>query len=98
MNPIEAQEISLLPPKYRPLGMWGYFGYSILFAIPVVGLVCAIVFSFSDANIARRNFARSYFCLLIIGVVICIVAVAVGAVSYLFAPVEGAAPVGGQFA
>ncbi len=50
-----------VPPEFRPLGAWAYFGYSVLFAIPVLGLICLIVFSFSDANINRRNYARSYF-------------------------------------
>lgn len=50
-----------VPPEFRPLGAWAYFGYSLLFAIPILGLICLIVFSFSDANINRRNYARSYF-------------------------------------
>jgi len=24
---------------YKPLGMWAYFGYDILFAIPLIGLM-----------------------------------------------------------
>ncbi len=54
-----------VPPEYRPLGAWAYFGYTILFNLPVIGLICLIVFSFSDSNINRRNFARSYFIALI---------------------------------
>ena len=50
-----------LPEQYRPLSMWEYFGYSLLFNIPVVGFVFLIVFSFSGSNINRRNYARSYF-------------------------------------
>ena len=53
-------------PKYRPLSPWAYLGYGILFAIPVVGWVLLIVFSLTDGNINRRNFARSYFCALLI--------------------------------
>lgn len=33
-----------IPEEYRPISMWGYFGYSILFAIPIVGIVLIIVF------------------------------------------------------
>lgn len=51
-----------LPAQYRPLSPWAYFGYQLLFSIPVVGLVFLIVFACSRANINRRNFARSYFC------------------------------------
>ena len=35
-----------LPVEYRPIGMWGYFGYSLLFAIPFVGWIIALVFAF----------------------------------------------------
>ncbi len=59
-----------LPPELKPLGAWAYFGLSILFSIPIIGLIFLIVFSFSDANIHRRNYARSYFCMLIVILVI----------------------------
>ncbi len=47
--------------EYRPLGAWAYFGLSILFSIPFIGLVFLIIFSFASSNINRRNYARSYF-------------------------------------
>ena len=53
-------------PRFRPLSAWAYFGYSLLFSIPLVGLILLIVFSFDDDRIVRRNFARSYFCGLIL--------------------------------
>lgn len=59
-----------VPHEYQPISMWGYFGYSILFAIPILGLILAIVWSFGSANVNLRNFARSRFCILIIGVII----------------------------
>jgi uncharacterized membrane protein YvbJ len=56
---------------YTPISMWGYFGYEILFSIPCVGLVLLLVFSFGGTkNINLRNFARSYFCFLIVVVII----------------------------
>lgn len=64
---------STLPPQYKPLGAWAYFGYSLLFGIPIAGLIMAIVFSFSDDNINRRNFARSFFCGLLIAVIVSVV-------------------------
>ena len=45
--------------KYKPLSPWAYFGYSLLFGIPLVGFVFLIMFALSDENINRRNFARS---------------------------------------
>lgn len=50
------------PEEYRPLGAWAYFGYSILFSIPLIGLIVNLVFCFSDGNINRRNYARSFWC------------------------------------
>lgn len=55
---------------FRPLSAWAYAGYSLLFCIPIVGQIFLIVYCFSDKNINRRNYARSYFCLLIIAVII----------------------------
>ncbi len=48
--------------KYRPLSPWAYFGYSLLFGIPLIGLIFLLIFSFNSRNINRRNFARSFFC------------------------------------
>lgn len=54
---------------YTPIGMWGYFGYTILFALPMLGWIFAIIFSVgATKNINLRNFARSYFCIYIIAV------------------------------
>lgn len=50
-----------IPNEYKPISAWGYFGYNILFSIPVVGLILLIVFSFDSSNINRRNYARSFF-------------------------------------
>jgi hypothetical protein len=53
------------PERFRPLSPWVYFGWGIVYSIPVIGLIFLIVHAFSDANINRRNFARSYFCSLL---------------------------------
>lgn len=52
---------------YQPLKMWSYFGYDILFAIPIVGFILMLIFSFGGTrNINLRNYARSKFCIVII--------------------------------
>lgn len=51
-----------VPKKFRPMSTWGFFGWALLFTIPVVGLVLAVVFSCNQRRICRRNFAR--FCLI----------------------------------
>lgn len=57
-----------IPDEYRPITMWGYFGYEILFMIPLIGWILVIIFALTASNINLRNFARSQFCLLIINV------------------------------
>ncbi len=59
-----------IPPAYKPLGAWAYFGLQLLFCLPIVGFICLIVFSFDNGNINRRNFARSYWCALLIQVIL----------------------------
>ena len=62
----------------KPISMWGYFGLQILFALPVVGWVFAIVLSFVSPNVNVRNFARSYFCVLIIVGILALIAMVTG--------------------
>ena len=59
-------------PETKLLGPWAYFGLQLLFAIPIVGFILLIVFSFDNSNLNRRNFARSYWCGLLLGVIISI--------------------------
>lgn len=68
-----------LPEEYRPISMWGYFGYTLLFSIPCVGLIALLIFAFGGTrNINLRNYARSYFCLFILGVILSIVFILLG--------------------
>lgn len=71
-----------LPSNYAPLSPWAYFGLELLFTIPLVGLILAIVFSFDDSNINRRNFARSYWCGLIVAVVLIVLFAIIGGASF----------------
>ncbi|MBQ6165788.1 MAG: zinc ribbon domain-containing protein [Clostridia bacterium] len=82
--PANRMPPSQIPSAYRPLSPWAYFGYSLLFGIPVVGFILLIVFSFSEENINRRNFARSFFIgwfLAIVITVIIIVLTATGVIA-----------------
>ena len=62
-----------IPNEYRPLSAWAYFGYNILFAIPLVGFIMLIVFAFDSSNINRRNYARSFFCAYLVAIIMLIV-------------------------
>lgn len=56
-----------IPPEYKPISMWEYFGYELLFSIPCIGFIILLVFAFGGTkNVNLKNFARSYFCFLII--------------------------------
>lgn len=73
-----------IPEEYRPISMWGYFGYELLFSIPCVGFILLIVFSVGGTkNVNLRNFARSYFCFLIIMVVLVLILLATGVAGAL---------------
>ena len=71
-----------LPPQYKPLSAWAYFGYSILYSIPIIGFIILIVNALNDSNINRRNHARSFFCglvlLLIVGIITAILSAVLG--------------------
>ena len=74
--------LSNIPEEYKPISMWGYFGYEILFSIPCVGLILLLVYAFGGTkNVNLKNFARSYFCFLIIVAVIMFILVSVAGVA-----------------
>lgn len=74
--PVSKPATPEIPPEYKPLRGWAYFGWQLLFAIPVVGLVLLIVFACGGThNINLRNFARSYFCAMLVGVILTVVGI-----------------------
>ena len=94
MNDVEKHEISQLPDKYRPLSAWAYFGYSIVFNIPVIGFILLIVCAVDSSNVNRRSFARSYFCgafiVLILAAIIYFAAGGLAAVTSIFEAIKNA--------
>ena len=54
----------------RLITPWGYIGYSLLFAIPIVGLIMVLVFSFSNEYPCRKNYARSVLIAFIFALVV----------------------------
>lgn len=74
MNYVNNQQPVNPGPEYQPISMWGYFGYQLLFAIPCVGFICLLIFSFGGTkNINLRNFARSYFCVMILAIILVVI-------------------------
>ena len=74
----------------RPLSPWAYFGYGILFSIPVIGFILLIIFSFAGQNMNRKNFARSYWCKLIVVLAIVIILLVLVLTGVLKGPIEAA--------
>jgi hypothetical protein len=75
-----------IPQEYKPISAWGYFGYQLLFGIPLVGFIMLLVFALGGtSNINLKNYSRSYFCAMLIGLVITIfiigIAMVVGILS-----------------
>ena len=86
MTKREKEEIEKLPGKYRPMGAWGYVGYSILMSIPLVGFILCIVFALDSSYIVRRSYARGMLLteLLACLILILIVWAATAIVSFYF--------------
>ena len=84
-----AYTAPVIPPEYKPISAWGYFGYEILFAIPLIGLIFLIVYAVSAKNVNLKKFARSYFCVLILVLVITLILLATGAISSLSGALRG---------
>ena len=68
-----------IPEEYKPLSMWQYFGYQILFTLPLIGFIVLIIFSFGGTkNINLKNYARSFFCYFILMLIIIAILVMTG--------------------
>lgn len=72
-----------IPVEYRPLSPWAYFGYNILFSLPVIGFILLIIFSLSNSNINRRNYARSFIVIYIIIIIAVTIIGLAGGFTYL---------------
>ena len=83
MTSLEKAEIKRLPKRYKPLGAWSYFWYNVLFSIPVVGFIALIICSVSSKNIVRRSYARSFFVVLILSLVIVGIVVALALLNVI---------------
>ena len=73
----------MIPEEYKPISAWGYFGYEILFSIPIIGFIFLLIFALGGTrNINVKNFARSYFCILILVIIFAVLVAALGGLSY----------------
>ena len=54
----------------KPITAWGFVGYTLLFAIPLIGQIILICFAIGSSRVAVRSYARSYFCWILLGILI----------------------------
>ena len=66
-------DIGSLPQEYRPISSWEYFLRNLLYSIPVIGWIIALITACSDKNIHAKNHAASYFVVLIFAVIVGII-------------------------
>lgn len=64
--------------KYAYMSIWGYVGMMILFSLPVIGFILAIIWACASKNINRRNYARAVLVLLAITIILSVVISVVG--------------------
>ena len=86
MNEFELQH---LPEAYRPLSPWSYFGLGILYALPLLGWIFLIVHAIGSMNINRRNYARSYFCVYVLAIILGVLLTITGVLSGLTQSLNG---------
>ena len=83
MTSFEKAEIRRLPKKYRPMGLLGYVWRTLLYIIPVLGLIFLIRGACNSKNISRRSYARSFLLSwILIGAVSCAYVIALVALGF----------------
>lgn len=71
-----------IPEEYKPISAWGYFGYQILFSIPCVGFIFLCIFALGGTkNKNLKNFARSYFIVFLLTIIICAIFITIAAIT-----------------
>ena len=81
---IEITE-DMLPRKLQPVSVGAFFGYSILFSIPVVGFIMLLVVAFSSGfKKSLRNYAKSILLAILIVVLLIVLLIALAIVGSVF--------------
>jgi len=71
--------------KYAPVSIIIYMLLMVGMAIPFIGFILAIIFSFAGKSVSRKNFCRAVLIFMIIGMVLSIIAIVIAV--YLIGPV-----------
>ena len=65
------------------IGAWGYVGLQILYLIPIIGLIFLLVHACSPSHENRCKFARSFFCWILLAIIIVVIVVGIYCVVLL---------------
>lgn len=73
--PVAPQpQAPVITEDIAPISPWGYVGYMILYAIPIVGIIMMFVMAFGGSqNINVKNFAKGHLWMLLIEVIIVVI-------------------------
>ena len=78
-----------VPSELQPLSPWKYFWLNILYAIPVIGFIFLVIHAIGAGNVNKRNYARSFFCVLVLALIIAgVILLAGGGIAGLKALLE----------
>ena len=82
-----------VPKENRPISPWEYFARDILYSLPLVGLIIALICAFDKNNINVKNHARSKLIFVVIWFAfvlayIAMIIFAVGGAEILFGGAE----------
>ena len=78
-----------VPDNLQPMSPWKYFGLNILYAIPIIGFIFLVCHAIGSSNINKKNYARSFFCIVVIVAVIVGICLATGAISSVASAIAG---------
>ena len=78
-----------LDSRYTPISMWGYFGYNILFGLPIIGFIILIAFALGHHNVNVKNYARSFFCSFILVIILVVVLLSTGILASILNSIGG---------
>ncbi len=78
------QNAKVLPKEYQPISAWGYIGWNLLFAIPIVGWIFILVFGLGGTkNVNLRNYAKSFIIVFLLVVIIVALIILVPLLVYM---------------
>ncbi len=76
--------VASLPREYKPLSIWQFFGFEVLFSIPIVGVIVSLIFALdASKNVCLTNFARARFLWIVLETILTMFVVVMVAINFL---------------